>query len=68
MKVARDAPRLLLDASLERAFLRDRLRVSAWGRNLLAQDPYVQYYNSMVWTSYPATVHSTYGGGLEYRF
>lgn len=57
-----------LDLMLQRAFFRDRMRVSLWGRNLLAREPFVEYYNQYVWSSYPHQIHWTFGSGIEYRF
>jgi hypothetical protein len=64
-----DAPRmqLQLDLTFQKRLFRDRLDVTLWGRNLLA-DPFVETYNQYGWISYPHQVHRTFGAGMDYRF
>lgn len=68
LEVGEKKPQFQLDAVLQRSFYRDRITASLWGRNLLASEPFVEYYNQFVWSTYPHQVHWTFGGGLEYRF
>ena len=56
-----------LDFSLQKSLLRDRLSVSVWGRNVLA-DPFVENYNQFGWVSFPHQTHRTFGSGLVYQF
>lgn len=56
-----------LDISVQKQLLKNRLSVSIWGRNLLA-DPFVEIYNQYAWVSFPHQVHRTFGGGLIYQY
>jgi outer membrane receptor protein involved in Fe transport len=56
-----------LDLIVQKRLYRDRITLTAWGRNLLA-DPFVETYNQYGWLSYPHQIHRTFGAGLEYRF
>jgi hypothetical protein len=56
-----------LDVSLEKRMLDDRLALTVWGRNLLA-DPFVETYNQYGWAAFPHQVHRTFGFGLVYRY
>ncbi len=66
--VIADAPRwqFQMDVSLEKKFLADRLTVTAWGRNLLA-DPFVEVFNQYGWISYPHQIYRTFGINLSYQ-
>ncbi|MDB5104847.1 MAG: ligand-gated TonB-dependent outer rane channel [Fibrobacteres bacterium] len=68
VEVGKERAQFQLDAILQRAFYRDRITATLWGRNLLASKPYTEFYNQYVWSTYPHQVHWTFGGGLEYRF
>jgi hypothetical protein len=63
-----EAARVKMDLILQRAFWKDRLTATLWVRDLLTSEPYTEYYNQYVWSSYPHQVHRTFGGGLDYRF
>ncbi|MDB5048407.1 MAG: TonB-dependent receptor, plug [Fibrobacteres bacterium] len=56
-----------LDFSLQKHLMNDRLAVTVWGRNVLA-DPFVENYNQYGWTTFPHQVHRTFGTGLVYQF
>jgi hypothetical protein len=61
------APEFQLDFSLRKDLLADRLAVTLWGRNVLA-DPHVEIYNQYAWVGFPHPIHRTFGAGLEYRY
>jgi outer membrane receptor protein involved in Fe transport len=68
MDVAKNRPFMYLDLTLRKSFHKDRMMAMIWGHNLLAGEPYEDFYNQYVWSSYPHRIHRTFGGGLEYRF
>lgn len=61
------APEFQLDFSLQKDFLDDRLSLTVWGRNVLA-DRFVETYNQYGWAGFPHQVHRTFGTGLVYQF
>ncbi len=54
-----------LDITIEKRFLDQKLKIFAWGRNLLA-DPHVESYTSLT-VIYPQTIERFYGGGASYE-
>jgi outer membrane receptor protein involved in Fe transport len=64
-----DAPRVQfqLDFSIQKRLFGDRVTLTAWGRNVLAE-PFVENYNQFGWISFPHQTHRTFGGGLVYQF
>ena len=56
-----------LDFSVQKRLFRDRLSLTVWGRNVLA-DPFVENYNQFGWVSFPHQTHRTFGGGMAYQF
>jgi hypothetical protein len=56
-----------LDFSIQKRLLGDRVSLTVWGRNVLA-DPFVENYNQFGWISFPHQTHRTFGGGLVCQF
>jgi hypothetical protein len=56
-----------LDFSLHKSLFRDRLSISIWGRNVIA-DTFVENFNQFGWASFPHQTHRTFGGGLAYQY
>ncbi len=61
------ATQFQLDFSVQKRLYRDRLSLTVWGRNVLA-DPFVENYNQFGWVSFPHQTQRTFGGGLVYQF
>jgi len=60
-------PQFQLDVSLHKRIWRDKLAITLWGRNVLA-DPIVETFNQYGWASYPHQIHRTFGAGLVYQY
>ncbi|MEO6097033.1 MAG: TonB-dependent receptor [Fibrobacteria bacterium] len=56
-----------LDFSIQKRLFEDRLSLTVWGRNVLAE-PFVENYNQFGWISFPHQTHRTFGAGLVYQF
>lgn len=55
-----------LDITVEKKMLDGRLRIFAWGKNLLA-DPHVESYTGIT-EYFPHTIKRYYGGGVSYYY
>ena len=55
-----------LDLVLQKRFHGDRITMSVWGRNLLA-DPHVEAFYNYALIAYPHQVHRTFGATLDIR-
>ncbi|MDB5105949.1 MAG: TonB-dependent receptor, plug [Fibrobacteres bacterium] len=55
-----------LDLVLRKSLFGERMEVSAWGRNLLA-DPYVESYYKYTVPAFPHQVHRTFGVTMDWR-
>ncbi len=61
------ANRIDIDFNIEKRFLKDKLSLNIWGKNLLT-DHLVEAYTSNVSVGYPHTINRMLGCGLSYTF